>query len=89
MEGAILDIEEDIQQVFIELGPSIKCWFIVKVHYEPINPEDGKHQGFNAYLSSKNTKIYKLDGTVNGWENPYIYNLRTLTERILRTTQTS
>ena len=32
MEGAILDIGEDIQQVFNELGPSIKCWLIVKVH---------------------------------------------------------
>ena len=27
MEGAILDIGEDIQ-VFNELGPSIKCWMI-------------------------------------------------------------
>ena len=83
MEGAILDCGKDIHLVFNELGPSIKCWMIVKVRYEPINPDDEKHRGFDAFLASKNTRIYQLDGPVNGWENPYMYNLRTLTERIL------
>ena len=69
MEGAILDCALDINQVFNQLGPSLKVWMIVQVHYEPVNPDDEKHKGFDAYLRTKDTKISKLDGTINGWGN--------------------
>ena len=84
MEGAILDCGQDIQQVFNQLGPSLKVWMIVKVHYEPVNPEDENHKGFDAYLRTRNTMISKLDGTINGWENPYEVTFRLLSDRVLQ-----
>ena len=57
MEGAILDCGLDINQVFSLLGPSLKVWMIVQVHYEPVNPDDEKHKGFDAYLRTRHNNF--------------------------------
>ena len=44
---------------------------IIKVHYEPVNPNDITHKGFDAYLGAPPTRIFKRFGIVNGWGNPY------------------
>jgi hypothetical protein len=54
----------------------------LQVHYESVNPWDDHYKEFDQYLSSPATRIFKLDGIVNGWENPYEYSLRLLTQRI-------
>ena len=52
------------------------------VHYEPVNPNDETHKGFDAYLSAPPTRIFKRFGIVNGWGNPYRFVLGILTDRI-------
>ena len=55
---------------------------IIKVHYEPVNPNDETHKGFDAYLGAPPTRIFKRFGIVNGWGNPYRFALGILTDRI-------
>ena len=82
LEGAYVDVVTDIEDAFEELGNSFKCWMTLLVHYEPVNPNDEIHRGFDAYLSAPPTRIFKRFGIVNGWGNPYRLALGILTDRI-------
>ena len=61
---------------------SCKCWMTIQVHYESVNQWDENLKEFDQYLSAPSTRIFKIDGVVNGWENPYEASLRLLTQRI-------
>ena len=54
----------------------------VLVHYEPVNPNDETHKGFDAYLRAPPIRIFKRFGIVNGYRNPYTFALGILTDRI-------
>ena len=53
----------------------------VQVEYEPVNPMANK-QPFEQYLSAAPTRMFKRDGTISAFGNPYIDSLRILTDRI-------
>ena len=40
LAGAAIDIGPDIDMMFTEYGQSFKCYLVLLVHYEPINPND-------------------------------------------------
>ena len=82
LEGAYIDIAPDMNDTFEELGNSFKCWITIKVHYEPVNPNDETHKGFDAYLSASPTRIFKKYEMVNGWGNPYGFEIGILSDRI-------
>ena len=69
-----------IDDMFEEVGNSFKCWMTLLVHYEPVNPTDETHKGFDAYLSAAPTRISKRFGIVSGWANPYRFALEALTD---------
>ena len=52
----------------------------VQVEYEPVNPLVNKVL-LEQYLSAAQTRIFRRDGTVSAFENPYIDSLRILTDR--------
>jgi hypothetical protein len=54
----------------------------LQVHYETVNKEEENFKEFDQYLSAPATRIFKIDGVVNGWENPNEDSLRRLTDRI-------
>ena len=70
LEGAYIDVGPDMDDMFEEVGQSFKCWMALQVHYEPVNPNDETHKGFDAYLSASATRIFERVGIVNGWGNP-------------------
>ena len=82
LAGAIIDMGLDLDGMFSKYGQAFNCWMVLQVHYEPVNPNDETHQGFDAYLSAAPTRIFKRFGIVNGWENPYKTDISILTERI-------
>ena len=82
LEGAYIDVGPDLNNTFEEFGNTFKCWMVIKVHYEPVNPNDETHKGFDAYLSAAQTRIFKKDGIVNGWGNPYRGDIELLSNRI-------
>ena len=51
LKGAYIDVVSDINDLFEEFGNSCKCWMTIQVYYEPVNPNDETHKGFDAYLS--------------------------------------
>ena len=53
----------------------------VQVVYEPVNPLANK-MPFEHYLSAAPSCIFKHDGTISAFENPYIDSLQFLTDRI-------
>ena len=53
----------------------------VQVEYELVNPRANK-QPFEQYLSAAPTRMFKRDGTISAFENPYINSLRILPNRI-------
>ena len=64
LAGAIIDMGPDIDVMFTEYGKSFKCWIVLLVYYEPINPNDQAHKGFDAYLSAAPTRIFKRFGVI-------------------------
>jgi hypothetical protein len=70
LEGAIIDCGEDVHKMIIDYRTSYKCWMTLQVQFE------------TAILSASATRIFNIDGIVNGWENPYAGSLHRLTERI-------
>ena len=66
LEGAYIDVGEDLEDAFEDFGNSFKCWMVLNVHYEPVNPNDETHKGFDAYLAAPPTRIFKRFGIVNG-----------------------
>ena len=38
----------------------------VQVHYESVNPWDDHFKEYNQYLSAPSTRVFKIDGVVNG-----------------------
>ena len=53
----------------------------VQVEYKPVNPFANK-QPFEQYLSAAATRIFRRDGTISAFANPYIDSLQILTDRI-------
>ena len=82
LAGGIIDIGRDLGGMFTQYNQSFKCWMVLQVHYQPVNPNDESHQGFDAYLSAAPSRIVKPFGIINGWDNPYKIDLAILTERI-------
>ena len=82
LEGAYIDVGTDMENTFEEFGNAFKCWMTIKVHYEPVNPNDETHKGFDAYHAAPPTRIFKKDGIVNEWGNPYTKEIGSLTDRI-------
>ena len=76
-----LDCGRDLHKQLIEFGGAAKVWMTVQVEYEPVNPWANK-QPFAQYLSAVPTRMYRRDEAVSEFANPYIDNLRILTDRI-------
>ena len=53
----------------------------VMVKYEPVNFMANKHP-FEQYLSAAPTCMFRRDGTISAFANPYIDFVRILTDRI-------
>ena len=70
LAGADIDMGPLIDMMFTEYAQSFICWIVHLVHYEPINPIDQIHKGFDAYLSATPTRILKRFGIINWLENP-------------------
>ena len=81
LSGARLDCAKDHHKQLIEFGGAAKVWMTVQVKYETVNPLVNK-QPFEQYLSALPTRIFRRDGTVTAFANPYIESLRILTDRI-------
>ena len=82
LEGAYIDVKPDMKDAFEQFGNVVKCLMVIKVRYEPIDPTDENHKGFDAYLAVPPTRIFKNDGIVNGWGNPYRNDIEILSDRI-------
>ena len=82
LEGAYIDVGSDIEDAFEEFENSFKCWMTLLVHYEPVNPNDETHKGFDAYLIAPPTRIFKRFGIVDWWGNSYRFALGIPTVRI-------
>ena len=80
--GAYNDVGQDMNNTFEEFGNAFKCWMVIKVHYELVNPNDEIDNGFDAYLSAAPTRIFNKDGIVSGWGNPYRSDIELLSNRI-------
>ena len=59
LENAYIDVGPDMIDAFEEFGNAFKCWLVIKVHYEPVNPIDETHKGFDAYLAAAPTEYSK------------------------------
>ena len=81
LSGARLDCGRYLHKQLIEFGGAAKVWMTVQVEYETVNPLTNK-QHFEQYLSAVPTRMYRRDETVSAFANPYIENLRILTDRI-------
>ena len=56
-------------------------WVTLQMEYEPVKSMANK-EPFEQYLSAAPTRIFYNDGPVTATANPYIGNLRILTDRI-------
>ena len=81
LSGAKIDFARDLHKQLIEFGGAAKVWMTVQVEYEPVNPLANK-QPFEQYLSAAPTRMFRRDEKISGFANPYINNLRILTDRI-------
>ena len=81
LSGARLDCARDLHKQLIEFGVAAKVWMTVQVEYELVNPLTNK-QRFEQYLSAAPTSMFKRDGTVSSFVNPYIDCLQILKDRI-------
>ena len=79
--GARLDCAKDLHKQLIDYGGAAKVWMTLLVEYEPVNPLTNKVP-FEQYLSAAPTRIFRRDGTVSAFVNPYIDFLQILTDRI-------
>ena len=78
---AKLDCGLNLHKQLIEIGGAAKVWMTVKVKYEPVNPLAYK-QPFEQYVSAAQSLMFKRDGTITAFGNPYIDSRRILTDRI-------
>ena len=81
LSGARLDCGNDIHKQLIEYGGAAKVWITIQVEYDPVNPLADK-QPFEQFLSAAPTRIFRRDGPITAFTNPYIDSLRILTDRI-------
>ena len=81
LSGARLDCKRDLHKQLIEFGGAAKVWMTVQVEYEPVNFMANK-QRFEQYLSAAPTRMFKRDGAVSAFANPYIDSIGILTEWI-------
>ena len=81
LSGAKVNCARDLHKQLIEFGGAAKVWMIVQVEYEVINPL-ANQQPFEQYLSAAPTRMFRRDEKISGFANPYIDNLRILTDRI-------
>ena len=71
LSGARLDCGRDLHKQLIKYGKAGKVWMTVQVEYELVNPFANK-EAFEQYLSAAPTHIFRRDGTVSAFSNPYI-----------------
>ena len=81
LSGARIDCGRDLYKQLIDFGGAAKVWITVQVEYEPDNPLANK-QPFEQYLSAAPTRMFKRDGTISEFINPYIDSLRILIDQI-------
>ena len=81
LSGARVDCARDLHKQLIEFGGASKVWMTIQFEYEPVNPMANK-QPFEQYLSAAPTRMFRRDGTISAFTNPYIDSLRILTDRI-------
>ena len=81
LNGAWLDCGHDLHKQLGEFGGAVKVWVTIQVAYEPVKPMANK-EPFEQYLSAAPTRIFYNNGPVTATANPYIGNLRILTDRI-------
>ena len=78
---ARIDCVRDSHKQLIEFGRAAKVWITVHGEYEPVNPLTNK-QPFEQYLNASPTRMYKRDGTISAFGNPYIDSITILKDRI-------
>ena len=76
-----MDFGQDLHKQLGEFGGAVKVWVTLQVAYDPVKPMANK-EPFEQYLSAALTRIFYNDGQVIATANPYIGNLRILTDRI-------
>ena len=81
LNGSWLDCRQDLHKQLCEFGGAVNVWVTVQVTYEPVKPMVNK-KPFEQYLSSAPTRIFRSDGPITVNANPYINNLRILTDQI-------
>ena len=79
--GARVDCGRDLHKQLIDVGGAEKVWITVQVEYEPVNPL-ANTQPLQQYLSAAPTRMFKRDGTISEFGNPYIDSFRILTDQI-------
>lgn len=70
LEGAIVDCGPDIHKMLCNYRASCKFWMTLQVQSESLNPWDGHYKECDQFLSAPVTRLFKIDGDVNGWVNP-------------------
>ena len=78
---ARLDCGRYLYKHLIEYDGAAKVWMTIQVESEPINFLANKVP-FEHYLSAAPTRIFRRNGTISAFANPYIDSLRILTDRI-------
>ena len=81
LSGAWLDCGQEVHKQLCEFSGAVKVWVTVQMAYEPVKPMAYK-EPFEQYLSAAPTRIFRTDKQVTATANPYIHNLRILTDRI-------
>ena len=81
LSGARLDCGRDLHKQLIDFGGAAKVWMMVQIEYEPVN-HLSNIQFFEQYLSAAPTRVFRRDGTLSEFANPYIDSLQIQTDRI-------
>ena len=81
LSGVRLDCALDFHKQLIEFVGAAKVWMTVQVEYEPVNPMVNK-QPFEQYFSAGPICMFKRDGNISAFRNPYNNSLQILTDRI-------
>ena len=90
--NAVLDLDQalararvncgrNLHKQLIEFGKAANVWMTVQVGYDPVNSLANKRP-FEQYLSAEPTRMFMRNETLNALQNPYIYFLQILTDRI-------
>ena len=81
LSKARLDCRQDLHKQLLEFCGAAKVWMTVQVEYELVNSLANK-QPFKQYLSAAPTRMFKRDGTISAFTNPFVEYLWILTDGI-------